>query len=181
MKHRGFLCASFVFDGIRCPALEETQHFFLIVALSFFQETGILNVDDLAFFIKDDEDREAETSTIIQSLHQGFCLLDLYFTSGLLGVVVHMDILKVVLNDFADGAIVHDKSSKPQAPRAPIATNLADDELSLRLRLDERLIYLFQWVDVLIIYFFQACLGIARGEEDGHQQNKKDSFHIIKH
>ena len=42
------------------PALEETEHFFLVVALPFFEETGVLDVDDLSFCVEYDEHREAE-------------------------------------------------------------------------------------------------------------------------
>lgn len=55
------------------PAFEESEDFLLIVALAFFQETGVLDVHYLSIAIEDDEDREAETLRMIQALHEAGC------------------------------------------------------------------------------------------------------------
>jgi hypothetical protein len=71
-----------------------------------------------------------------------------------------MDILEVLADDLADSGIICDEVGKAQAPGAPVATHLTNDELALCLRLDDSLIDLFQWVYVLVIYLFESRLGI---------------------
>ena len=53
------------FHGFWGPVLEETEDFRLIVALAFFEETGILHVNHLSILVEDHKDGEAETGWIV--------------------------------------------------------------------------------------------------------------------
>lgn len=79
-----------------------------------------------------------------------------------------MDILEVLVDDIADIGIIRNIVCKPQTSGTPVATNLTDDEFSLRFRLDNRLVYLLDGVDVLVIHLFQTRLSICQqGKENG--------------
>ena len=54
-----FLGLISVLYHLRSPILEETQHLLLIVALSFLQETRILNMDDISLLVKYDKHRKS--------------------------------------------------------------------------------------------------------------------------
>ena len=71
-----------------------------------------------------------------------------------------MDILKILVDNLADGGVAGDEIGKAQAPWAPVATYLTNDELTFGLGFDKRLVYLFKGVDVLVIYLLQHSLGI---------------------
>lgn len=64
--------------GFGCPGIEEAEHLILAVATAFFQETGVLGMDDLTLGIKDDKDREPETNGIAQTLEHGRRLCTLF-------------------------------------------------------------------------------------------------------
>ena len=73
------LLLSIVYD-FWSPVPEEAKHFLLVIALSLFQEAGVLDMNHLPVFIKDNEDRESETAAIVEPFHQGLCLLMLFLT-----------------------------------------------------------------------------------------------------
>ena len=150
---------------MRSPGFEEAQDFLLVVALAFFKEAGILNVDDPTLFVKDDENWESETAAVVQALHQGYCLF-----ARLPRMIVHMDVLEVIVNDLADGGVIGDEVSKPQAPRAPVSSHLTDDELAFGLGLYERLVYLLQGIDILIVHLLQTVLSCHCESEQYGQQ-----------
>ena len=89
-------------DGIGCPVLEEALYFLLTVALTFFQETRILYVKHPTLSIHDDEDRKSEAATVMEPLHQKFCLLLLRLAFRLARIVVHVDIHEVGVDELAD-------------------------------------------------------------------------------
>ena len=57
-----------LFYGFRSPILEETQHFLLVIALAFFQETRILNMNDFTFIVQHNKHWEAETRRVVKTL-----------------------------------------------------------------------------------------------------------------
>ena len=68
-------------------------------------------------------------------------------------IVVDVDIHETVVNNLTDCAVVRDEIGKAQAPRTPVTTNLTDDELSFRLSFGNGLVYLFDGVDIFVVYF----------------------------
>ena len=114
----------------------------------------------LAVGIEHDEDREAETSAIVQSLHQGSGLLGFLGRGRFARVVAHMDVLEVVGDELADSFIFGDEISKAQAPGTPVAAHLTDDELAVGLGLEDGLIDLLKGVDLFVIYLLQRRLGL---------------------
>ena len=106
----------------------------------------------LTIFIEDNEYRETETATVIQAFHQYCTLLLLNLISRLTRIVVHMDIFKVLVNDFADCGIIRDEVCKTQTPGTPVATHLTNNELSFRRSLGNGLVYLLYGVDGLVVY-----------------------------
>ena len=62
-----------------------------------------------------------------------------------------MDIHKIIINQLVDSAVVGDKFSKTQAPRAPVPTNLANYKFSFRLGLFQGLVDLFHLVDTFVV------------------------------
>ena len=83
------------------------------------------------------------------------------------------DIDKVFVNQIADCAVVGDEISEMQAPRAPVSTHLADDELVLCLGFCDGLVNLHDGVDVLIINLFQRGLSVGCGHDKHGGQNNK--------
>ena len=74
-----------------------------------------------------------------------------------------MDILEVLADDLADGAVIRDEVGKAQAPGTPVATHLTDDELAFRLSFRYCLAYLLEGINCLIIYLFQPlCLFLYK-------------------
>ena len=51
------------------PALEEAQHFLLVITLSLFQKTRILNVNHISFFVKYNEHWKAKAAAITEPYH----------------------------------------------------------------------------------------------------------------
>ena len=92
--------------GLGRPVLEEAEDFIFVVALTFLQEAGVLDVEHLAGGIEDHEDGEAKAAAVVQASHQGGGLLLLGFASRLARMIVHVDILEVVADDLADGGVV---------------------------------------------------------------------------
>lgn len=82
------------FNSLRCPALQESEHLFFVISLTFFQETGILDMENLSGFIEHHKDRESETLRIVQTLHQLLCLLHRRITGSFSAIVVYMNIFK---------------------------------------------------------------------------------------
>ena len=112
--------------GLGRPVLEEAEDFIFVVALSFLQEAGVLDVEHLAGGIEDHEDGEAKATWVIQTFQHG---LSLGLSLLVAWVVVDVNILKVLLNEGADGSILGNKVGKAQTPRAPVASHLTDNEL----------------------------------------------------
>ena len=81
--------------------------------------------------------------------------------------------LKVVFHQFRDLRIFGDKIGEAEAPGAPVAAHLADDELVLCLGFRYGLIYLNDGVDVLIIHLFQRGLSVGCGHDKHGGQNNK--------
>lgn len=109
-------CNNSVINSLRCPALEEIQNLLLIIALTLFQKTGILDMNHLAFTIENYKYRESETPCIIKTLHQSLALLKFLCALRFTWAVVHMDILEVGSNNITDSCIIRDEVSKLQAP-----------------------------------------------------------------
>ena len=70
-----------------------------------------------------------------------------------------MDILKILIDKLADVSILAHEVSETQAPRAPVASDLTDDELTFTFGLSNGLVNLLNGIDILIIYLFQCSLG----------------------
>ena len=88
-----------------------------------------------------------------------------------------MDILKVLVNDLADGSIIRDEDSKTQTPNTPVAAHLTNNELTFRLGLDNSLVNLLQWVDALVIHLLQSCLGInCDSKQNGQEYCNNSTF-----
>ena len=106
-------------------------------------------MDDVTLLIEYDQHREAKTSCIVEPLHQRLA----HFTR-LTGMVIGMDIDKVLLNDAVDGAVT-------------------GDELALGLSTGDGLVNLFQRVDTLVIHLLERrlLLGIS------HHGKKCDGKH----
>ena len=113
---------------------------------------------DLSITIEHHEDGEAETLGMIEALQQCLRLTHLGLALRLAWVVVHVDINEVFCYETTDGGIIGDEIGKFQAPWAPVASHLADDELALALGLFHSLFDLLNGIDVLIIHFLQLCL-----------------------
>ena len=62
-------------------------------------------MDNLTLFIKYHKHRESETCRVIQPFQHFLCQLHLFFSLRLAGIVVHMDIDKVLVDDITDGSI----------------------------------------------------------------------------
>ena len=99
-----------------CPAIEESEYFLFVIAVTLFEETGILGMDHLAVLVQHDEDGESETNGVVESLQQGFGQLCMGFIINLAWIVIHMDIDIVLVNDLAYCAVSTDKVSETQAP-----------------------------------------------------------------
>ena len=63
-------------------------------------------------------------------------------------------------DDLADGRVVRNEVGKAQAPGAPVAAHLTDDEFSVSLGLEDGLVDLFEGIDIFVIYLFQRRLGL---------------------
>ena len=170
-------------DDLGCPDPEETEYFFPMVPLSFFQVTGILNMQDPPVGIKDDEDGKTKAPAMVQALHQCCSLLRLLRACGLAGIVVHMDVLEILFDDSADCRVAGYEVGKPQAPGAPVPAHLTDDELALRPGSDKGMVYLYDRVYRLIVDSLQATLGTCRPhEENGKQREyRPNPVHVALH
>lgn len=111
------------------PAAEEAQHLVMIVALALLQETGVLDVKELAFLIEDYQDGEAEAGRMTKTLQQIRRLFRTDCSCLVAGIVVDMDIDIVAVDELADGAVTFNEVGKAQAPDAPVAPQLTDDML----------------------------------------------------
>ena len=167
----------FGIHSLGCPAVEETEHFLLVIAVALFEETGVLGMDYLAGFIEHDEYGEAETDGVVQALQHGFCELCPCGILILAWIVVHMDIDIVLVDDLADGGIVGDKVGEPETPGTPVATDLANDVFTLGFRLGQGLIDLFDGVDVFVIHLFQCRLCIRWQAQQDEEYEDQNSFH----
>ena len=141
-----------------------------MIALPLFQEAGVLDMEHPTLFVKNNKNGESETAAIVQPFHQGFPFQHLRCPLRLTRIVVHMDILKVRVNNLADSGIVRDEVCKAQTPGTPVTTHLTDDKLTLLLSLRHSLIYLLNGVDIFVIHLFQACLGMnCNGQQNGQK------------
>ena len=118
-------------------------------------------MEHLAFLVKNDENRVAEAGRIAQTLQQFGILLRFVFVRCHAWVVVHMDKDEVVVNHLADGTVFGHKIGEEQAPRAPIASQLADHELVGAFGLGYRIVNLFKGVDFFVVNPFNFGLCIC--------------------
>ena len=86
------------------PAAEEAQHLVMIVALALLQETGVLDVKELAFMIEDYQDGEAEAGRMTKTLQQIRRLFRTDCSCLVAGIVVDMDIDIVAVEN--EGAFI---------------------------------------------------------------------------
>ena len=77
-----------------------------------------------------DEHREAKTSAVVQSLHQSRSLLSLLSPLCFSGIIVHVDVLKVIAYNLSDSGVVGYEVSKAQTPDTPVSAHLTNHELS---------------------------------------------------
>ena len=108
-------------------------------------------MDDPAFFIEHHKHWESETCRIIKAFQHSLCQLHLFLSLRFPGIVVHVDINKAFVNDIAYCGVFRDEVCKPQAPGAPVATHLTDDELPFSLGFQYSMVYLLDGVNVLVI------------------------------
>lgn len=132
----------------------------MIVAFAFLQEAGILCMQDLPLAVEHHKNGEAETGGIVQPGHHLIRQLSLLCTLFLPGIIIHMNIDKVIVNHLADGGIVGDEVCKAQAPGTPVAAYLTDDELAIGLGLEDGLVDLLKGIDIFVINLFQRRLGL---------------------
>lgn len=71
-------------------------------------------MDDFTVRIKNDKDRETKTLRVVETLHQGFCCLDLLFTARLAWIVVDVDVDEVIVDNFCYVAVLTDKFGKAE-------------------------------------------------------------------
>lgn len=126
---------SLSFNSLRCPALQESKHLFFVIPLTFFQEAGILDMENLSGFIEHHKDRESETLRIVQSLHQLLSLLHSRITGSFSAIVVHMNIFEMIIHHLVDRSILLYKIGKLQAPWTPVTPYLTDNKLAILLAL----------------------------------------------
>ena len=113
-------------------------------------------MDDLSLFVEDNQHGETKSPGVVQSFHQGLSHLP-----GLVGVVVGMDIDEILLDNGIDGTVIGDEVGKTQAPGAPVAAHLADDELALGPCLNQCLVNLLEGVNLLVIDLFGSSLLLS--------------------
>ena len=80
-----------------------------------------------------------------------------------------MDVHEVLVDQLADLRIFRDEIGEAQAPRAPVAAHLADDELAFGLSLFQGLVDLDVLVDGFVIHFLESLL-CAGQEGEKHRQ-----------
>ena len=115
-------------------------------------------MEHVTLLIEHDEDRKSETTGIVETLHQLGCLLLRLFARRLPTVIVYVEINEIVAHHLVDGSILLHEVGEPQAPRAPVAAQLAYHELTLSLGFHQGIIYLSHRVDGLVIHFLQRSL-----------------------
>lgn len=84
---------------------------------------------NIPLFIENHKNGVAEAGRVAESFEHFFAL----FYLGLVGlpwVVVDVQEHEVVFNQFVDSAVVRHEVGEFEAPGAPVAANLADDELT---------------------------------------------------
>ena len=106
---------------------------------------------DFSLTIEDDKDGETETGGIVEALKHGLRLSSLLGILRLAGIIVHMDIYEVLVDDLTDGGIFGDEVGKAKAPRTPVASHLTDHKLATTLGLSQSLINLCHGIDLLVI------------------------------
>ena len=136
------------------PAAEEAEYFVLVIALALFEEAGVLRVQDFSVIIKYHKNGKPETCRICKAVHQRFALFHTGLVS-LAGIVVHMDVNEVFIYHLAYRTVIAYIISKAQAPRAPIATDLAYHKFTLGFCLGDSLVYLLNGIEALVIDLFQ--------------------------
>ena len=129
--------------------------------MPFFKETGILYVKHLAIYVEYNKDGKPEATTVLEPFHQDSCLLLLFSIFRFAGIVVHVDVLKVLVNHFTDGCILRNEIGKPKAPRAPVSSNLTNHELAISLSFDDSMVYLLQRINVFVINLFDCRLSCS--------------------
>lgn len=134
-------------------------------------------MDDAAVSIEHHEAREAETVGTAQTLDH---LLGGGAERGTATGIVDVDVFVVPFHDIPYGAVVLDELGKAEAPHAPVATQLADDMLSLRLGTHQGTVDLLHGVDTLIV---EALLGMkskATYKEKDEKENATEGvFHRV--
>ena len=122
------------FDGLAGPVEEEFKHFFVVVTIALLEVGAVLDVHDAAFIVEDDQHGIAEAAGVAQAAKS------LLVFVGLGGVDV--DVNKVFLHDIGNLLVLGDELGEAQAPRAPVAAHLADDEAAAFAGHFQSLVYL---------------------------------------
>lgn len=112
-------------------------------------------MDNLTVTVEDDKDGEAEALGIAQSLEHGLGVLLLRLVSGLAWVIVDMNVDKVVIDNFHDIAVLADEVGKSEAPGAPVAAHLTDNELVFLGSFGYGSVNLCHGIDGLVVDFLQ--------------------------
>ena len=101
--------------------------------------------------------RITETTGIVQTFLQGGCGLVLRSATTW---NIYVDILVVLVYCSLDVCVLCDEVGKPQAPDAPVASQLHDDVLLCLGGLGYGLVNLCDRVDFLVVNFGELCLCI---------------------
>ena len=127
-------------------------------------------MEHLAVFVKHDKHGEAKPLRVAKTFHQSLsrCVVALPW------VIVDMKVHEVVVHHFHYICVFADEVGEAKAPRAPVATHLANNVLLFRLRLYrfESLVYLLHWVDGLVVNLLQPRLR-ADQDKNIHTQRYK--------
>ena len=132
-------------------------------------------MDDAAVSIEHHEAREAETVGTAQAFDN---LLGGGAERGTATRIVDVDVFVVPFYDIPYGAVVLDELGKAEAPHAPVATQLADDMLSLRLGTHQGTVDLLHGVDTLIV---EALLGMKSKDTYKEKDEKENATEGVFH
>ena len=164
-------------DGLGCPRLEEAKRFLLAVTLVFLQETGVLDVEHVAGLVEHHKHGEPKPLRTAKALHQGLRLLCRLAAR----VVVDMDIGEVVGHQLGYLGVALHKIGEAQAPRAPVATHLADHQAAFALGAhgSQGTVDLGHGIDGLVIHSLQRRLRTGRQGDQCEQQRQCYFLHVL--
>ena len=83
-----------------------------------------------------------------------------------------MDKLEVVADHLAHLLVLLHEVSEAQTPRTPVAANLTDHILAVRLSLNESIVNLFHRIDGLVIHLLKRLLCVRHS----HSHRKENSY-----